>query len=1138
MDTKIEPEGAKAVFRRILLSRTFMVLAALFVLYTAVGFFLLPYVIKQQAIKYATHTLHRQLTIEELAANPYTFTLSMRHLDLKEQDNTPTLEFKELFVDFELFSSLKNWAFTFKLIRLDDPQVNVIMRRDGKMNLEELAAAAAGEKSRKPEEQSPPTRLLLHQVLIRSGSVDLSDHRVSTPATVTLRPLNLEIRDLTTLPERRGPYTIAASLPDGSALRWRGDVSLHPVRSEGTLSIEKIKVATLWQFLRDQLLVKEPGGSFDLELRYRFALGQEQPRLGIEGLNFRASDLSLEEREKPGAILEIAKVEVKDGRFDLNQRQLLIGHVGVEKGKISALMDEEGRINWQGLFVAAKESPAKSAPQEASSPEGPWRVAVKQVEVKDMGVDFLDQSRAAPVSASLARTRVGLSAALEVSPHAIQAVVEGLSAGFYDIALRQEGRTEPLLQISEVEASGGSLNLREKEVFLDRVKLGGGQAKASLDEKGNVDWLKLIEKKAASPQEGEPQKTPSQEPPWQIGVNAVEVTDFGAQFSDCRFQEPARLDLEKLDFKLIAFHYPQKNPFPFELRSSLKQGGEFFASGDLLSLAPSVKAAVKVSDLSLPAFQSYFLPFPAITLASGKLSAAGNLKYTLKGNDNDLGYDGNAIISQFHLKEIKTGEPLLAWEELHCDGIKFVLSPMRLDCHEIRLAELGARLIIQQDGSLNVKEVLARGTDSSSTRDILAKDEPLPPIKVRRVLIEKGKLQFADLLMRPQFAALIHELRGVVSGLSTDSRSLARVKLDGRVDEYGSAKIDGALNPFDPKANTEVKLAFRNVEMTSLTPYSARFAGYRIASGKLSVDIQYKIKESKLVGDHRIMMDKLTLGEKAESPDAMNLPLDLALALLKDGDGKIDLGLPVSGDLDNPQFSYGHLILKAIVNVFTKIITAPFAVIGKLIGAESANLDKVGFEPGSITLPPPEREKLKQLAEALKKRPNLKLQVQGCFNGKADGEAMKSLSLRRSIAAHAGIQLEAEEDPGPLDFADQKSQKAMETLYSERFSSDALAELKKQLKESAAEKKPQAPAKEVGASPELYEKMYGKLFETEPLDEARMAETARRRADAIVLEMTGPGGLEPSRASTLEPAAAQDVMDGMVACKLTLGALK
>ena len=981
--------------------------------------------------------------------------------------------------------------------------------------------------------------MILRQFLIQSGSIDVLDHRVTTPARVTLQPLSLEINDLSTLPERRGPYSIAATMPDGSALRWRGEVSLHPVWSEGTLSLDKIKVATVWQFLQDQLLVKKPEGSFDLELRYRFALAKEQPHLSLEGLRFKASDLSLEPRDKPGTILQIARVEVKDGRFDLDKRELLIGHVEVEKGKISASLAENRRIIWQELFVAPKEIATKQqAPSEPSSSEPPWRAVIQRVEVRDVAADFLDQSRLDPINVSLGKVQASLSTSLEISPHTMQAVVEGLSAGLYDIALRPEGQTEPMLQVGAIETSGGSFNLLERKVSIEQVNVRGGLAKASLDEKGTVDWLRLMEMKIPSAQ-GETQQSATNEAPWQLAVGTVEISEFGAQVTDRRFPNPTQLDLERLHFKLTGFHFPEKNPFPFEFQSALKQGGEFFAAGDVLSLAPSIEANVKVSDLALPALQSYFLSFPAITLASGKVSAGGKVKYALKGGNNDLTFDGNATISEFHIKEVKTGDTLLAWGKLQNDGIKFALSPMRLDIHEIRLIGVRApsSLFMKTEPSTS-RSSLSRATEASESQVKPAKDEKLPPIKVRRVLLERGKLQYTDLLLRPQFTALIHELKGVISGLSTDSKSLAGVKLDGRVDEYGLAKIDGALNPFDPKANTEVKLVFRNVEMTSLTPYSARFAGYRIASGKLSVDVQYKINNSKLVGNHRIVMDKLTLGEKVESPGAMNLPLDLALALLKDADGKIDLGLPVSGDLDNPEFSYGHLILKAIVNLFTKIITAPFAIIGRLIGVESENLDTIGFEPGSIALPPPEREKLKQLAEGLKKRPNLKLDIQGCFNAKADSDAMRSLSLRRSIAGHAGIQLTPEEDPGPMDFTDLKSQKAMETIYSERFSPDALVQFKKELEKSAGDKKQQIPTQEGDANLKLYQQIYEKLFETEPLEDARMPETARNRADAIRQELTGPGGIEPSRLAVLEPAAAQDLMDEMIACKLTLGASK
>ena len=493
MDTNLGSGRAKDILRKILLSRIFLIVAVALLLYTSAGFFLVPYVIKQQAIKYVAQNLSRQLTIDEVAANPYTFTLSIRNLDLKEQDATPILGFKELFVNFELFSSLKNWAFTFALIRLDEPRVKVLMKKDGKLNLLELAAATAGGEGPKAEEESSPTRMILRQFLIQSGSVDVSDHRVTTPAKVTLQPLNLEINELTTLPERRGPYTIATTMPDGSTVRWRGEVSLHPVWSEGTLSLEKIKVSTLWQFLQDQILIKKPGGSFDLELRYRFALAKKQPHLEIGGLNFKASGLHLEPRDKSETLLDMARVEVKEGRFNLDKRELLIDLVEVEKGKISASLAENRRIIWQELFIAPKEGPKQQAPAEASSSEAPWRAVVKRLELKEVAADFLDQSRLDPMKVSLGKVQVSLSTSLEKIKVSTlwQFLQDQLlikkPGGSFDLELRYRfalAKEQPHLEIGGLnfKASGLHLEPRDKpETLLDMARVEVKEGRFNLD---------------------------------------------------------------------------------------------------------------------------------------------------------------------------------------------------------------------------------------------------------------------------------------------------------------------------------------------------------------------------------------------------------------------------------------------------------------------------------------------------------------------------------------------------------------------------------------------------------------------------------------------------------------------------------
>ncbi len=223
-------------------------------------------------------------------------------------------------------------------------------------------------------------------------------------------------------------------------------------------------------------------------------------------------------------------------------------------------------------------------------------------------------------------------------------------------------------------------------------------------------------------------------------------------------------------------------------------------------------------------------------------------------------------------------------------------------------------------------------------------------MRVRRVRLQNAKLDFADLSLRPQFAAKIYELNGVVTGLSTKRDARSQIELDGRIDEFGLARVRGQLNPFAPTDNTDLNVVFKNVDMVSASPYTMKFAGYKVAEGKISLDLQYKVRNRQLDGTNQIVLDKLTLGERIDSPDALKLPLELALAILKDSDGRIDLGLPVSGDMSDPQFSYGALIWKAVGNVLTKIVTAPFRALGNLLGISADKLEAIDFDAGSAVL--------------------------------------------------------------------------------------------------------------------------------------------------------------------------------------------
>jgi hypothetical protein len=248
------------------------------------------------------------------------------------------------------------------------------------------------------------------------------------------------------------------------------------------------------------------------------------------------------------------------------------------------------------------------------------------------------------------------------------------------------------------------------------------------------------------------------------------------------------------------------------------------------------------------------------------------------------------------------------------------------------------------------------------------------PMQIGTVVITDGTANFSDFSIQPNFSAQIMALGGTVTGLSSAANSRAQVKLNGNVDQYAPVDITGTVNLLSAAVYTDLALNFRNMELTSFNPYSGKYAGYNISKGKLTTELKYKVDNRKLDAQHHVVLDQLEFGAATNSKDAVPLPVRLAVALLKDRDGVIDLNLPVSGSLDDPQFRVGPIIWQAFVGLLTKIVTAPFALIGSLFGG-GEDLQYIEFTAGSPTLAPAQAERLTTLAKGLAERPQLRLDI-------------------------------------------------------------------------------------------------------------------------------------------------------------------
>lgn len=1163
-----------AAFKYFLPLRLLIVAAVLALLYLLLGFQVLPALGERYLPRYAAEQLQRKASVGKIRVNPLLLTVEINDFRLAEQDDAPIIGFKRLLVDFEL-SSLLRWAWTFASITLDGLDLRAEIRPDGRLNLLDLLDLL-----RKPDpgdKDGPPPRMLLQHAVLSNGMFALSDRSGPTPAQAVMGPVNLELRDISTLPKLRGPHTLSARLPAGGVFSWRGEASLQPIFSRGEISLKGFKLAALWNFLRDEINLAEPAGEIEFGMRYQFEHAHGASRLNFENMVLKVAGLALAEAGSKTPLLTLEAMQATDGRFDLATRELVLPSLEIRKGALAAQADSGGGVNWRRLVKAAPAPaaaptpaiPAASAPGTAApSPTAAWRVKLDAVKIEDVALRYDDHSRATPLTFSAGALAAGFAAELGLGGDTVHTTVRDIAIHVSRVAAAEAGAAEALISFDGVAFEGGNFDLVQRSLTAQQLKFTGGASRIVRDKNGSLRIVDIVEvfsaadrgklpadaKKAGTP-------VPDKNQPWRIALDALDVEGARLSLADHGLGQVVAYDIENLRVSLKNLRNDGKTPVKFEAALRVKQGGAAKVAGEASQDGSRLAARASLERIDLKPLQPVIASRTKLSLASGEVSASMQLDYRARKAAPELRVAGSASLDNLLLNEAGNTERLLAWKSLAASGLNLSLAPDRLTMDEVLIAGLGAKVVISKDRSFNLAAAFAppgSAATGAKTQEPFAKPapaasadqkarEPAPaaaadaepafPVVVDRIRMEKGVVDFADLSLVLPFGAKVHELDGVISGVSTDRASRTTVQLEGRVDEYGLARVQGALSPFNPKAFTDISVIFRNVDMPPLTAYSATFAGRRIASGKLALDLRYKIENSELAGDNRVVLEKFTLGERVESPNALNLPLDLAIAVLTDSDGKIDLAMPVRGNVDNPEFSYGHLVWQAIVNVITRIVTAPFRALGALFGGGSGeNFDNIAFDPGRATLLPPEQEKLKQVAAALGKRPQLKLAVQGS-HGIKDRQALQQRNLQLAVADKLGRKSPPGQEPGTVNVSDAKTQRALEQIFVERNSDNALAAYA-----AEAEKSRGKPVDRVNpvlalvgrasADAAFYTALLKRLEQSTTVADDALKQLADARAKSVIENLAGMHAVPAARLEQRPAAAAEG--DAPPQAKLTL----
>ncbi|WP_447597928.1 DUF748 domain-containing protein [Nitrospira sp. Nam80] len=871
-------------------------------LYALLGFVVAPYLVKRYGVQAVSEKLQRPVLLHDVQINPFALSIRLTGFEIQEPDHRAILGFDELFIDFEALISLFKQAYAFNEINVVLPFVSARILPDKKLNLLGLLPPRS-ETPPPPPARAEKAEIPLVQVgliQIQSGVLEFRDESKKKPVMIDVVPIEILLRNFSTKPGKENPYAFTAEFGQGETFSWNGTFSLEPLESDGTISLANIDLLTFWRGVQDRFKFDLKSAALDLDIRYSFDLRADPINFRVNDGKLALRDFRLAERGGKEPLISIPSIKIDEMRLDLAGRDIKMGTIKTDQGRIRGWLEPDGSVNYVPLLASP---------------------------------DSEDRDVPAPPS---------------------------------------------------------------------------GQAPAQTKEAE----------------------------PWSVMVKTVQVNDYGVTFEDRSLSPTAQMSIEDMRVTVKDVRVPFAKPMNVAVGLTLNKTGHVETEGSMGLNPMRADLRLNLSHIRLMPFQPYADRFVQADIDGGELHLDGAVRYAEKHVDEPLlAYDGKVSITDFELADRASKKPAVSWDSLALTKMAIRLNPTSVKVGEIEWRAPSIQVVKDADGTLNLSRI-AGGSGAAPAKPPKAKKvktagkAPMPPVAFDTVKLVKMDMTFVDQSIEPPVITGIQELTGTIKGLSSKEVARAKVSLAGKVDKIAPMKIQGQINPLSETSYTDLKVLFDNVNLIAASPYAGKYAGYPITKGKLYLDLMYQVSKNQLHGENKVVIDQFTFGEKTDSPDATSLPVRLAVALLKDRQGKIEIDLPVRGDLNEPDFKYGQVLLDALVNLITKVAASPFAAIGNLVGGNGEELQYVAFDPGSAELTDADRGKLQTLEKALNERPALRLEVEGRADPSLDGRALAQQKVEAAmLARYAKTNKKAAASPPSAD----RRLELLNELYIEQF---------------------------------------------------------------------------------------------------------
>ncbi len=894
-----------------------IIIGILVVLYTLVGFLVIPLLAESFLPNKLNQYLNRPAEVENISLNPYTLTLSVEGLGIREkageqnEEQEPFVAFDRFFINLQ-WSSLFHLALVCKAVELENPLVRITRISESEFNFSDLIPS---EEEKKTPDTEPDT---------------------ATEAKKDKKPFRFSLSNI----KLSGGRFIFQDAPMDKTHSFSGIHFTLPVLSNFESDINT--------YARPEL-----SGDFN------------DTRLQVD-----ASTLPFADSLK--TVLDVSLTGISLPLY-FDYVPMPLGF-SVEKGRL----DIESRISF------------------SKNPEGGSRLEVSGT------TDFSDLLLADPGSTELLAIP-GMH--IEMAPS------EPLKK---HIRIKTMTLNEP--SVTLLRSSSGELNLAE---------LGPPATDAAeTEENGKAD-------QKASPFIFELER-------FQLDSGKIRFRDYAAPSASKEPQAgPVEIEMKAVNLKVSGFSNLTGEKAELDLSARLDQDARLSVAGSFGITPLTADLELDLTHLDLTRAQSYFPDALNLVLSNGRLDLSGNARIT-SDPDSGLtaGFTGRSGISGFLLVEKKGGRKLTEWQSLDLNGLDVSWNPTHVKLDELALNGLRQNIVVETDGAMNLSQVYEKeaAAEEKAPENASGEKGGAPfPLSVGVVKLSELSVSFTDKSIEPNYASRLTLKEGLIKGLSTKAFEGADVTIKGTVNEHAPVHVAGKLNPLLEDLLLNMRVDLQNLPMPSFSPYSGKYIGRSIEKGKLNLKLDYRIEDQKLAAQNKVLLDQFTLGGQVESDAAVNLPVGLAIALLKDRKGKIDLDLPVSGRLDDPQFSLTGIIIQTLKNIIVKAATSPFSLVSSIVpGGEE--LRYIEFKAGRAELTDTDREKLNSIQKLLYERPNLNLELTGYVDVQKDRQALAEIQLEKKIRAAKWADKRKKkdqeaDDPESISLTDEEYEKYLRRVY-------------------------------------------------------------------------------------------------------------